>query len=48
LSFNPFHCLLEHLPLGSINRACIKAYERSAAYRHHMNATSRRELRRIG
>jgi hypothetical protein len=25
LSFNPFHCLPQHLPLGSINRARIKA-----------------------
>lgn len=38
LSFNPFHCLPEHLPLGSINRARIKACETSTAYRHHMNA----------
>lgn len=47
LSFNPFHCLPEHLPLGSINRARIKAYERSTAYRHHMNAQPRVEPRDI-
>lgn len=43
LSFNPFHCLPEHLPLGSINRVRIKAYESSAKYRHLMNATPRVE-----
>ncbi len=43
LSFNPFHCLPEHLPLGSINRVRIKAYESSAKYRHLMNATPRTE-----
>jgi hypothetical protein len=43
LSFNPFHCLPEHLPLGSINRVRIKAYESSAQYRHMMNATPRTE-----
>jgi hypothetical protein len=47
LSFNPFHCLPEHLPLGSINRARIKAYETSSAYRHRMNAQPRREPRDI-
>jgi hypothetical protein len=47
LSFNPFHCLLEHRPLGSINRARIKAYESSTAYRHHMNAQPRLEPRDI-
>jgi hypothetical protein len=46
-SFNPFHCIPEHLPLGSINRARIKAYESSTAYRHHMNAQPRREPRDI-
>ncbi|MGI4733552.1 MAG: catalase family protein [Janthinobacterium lividum] len=47
LSFNPFHCLPAHLPLGSINRVRIKAYESSAAYRHHMNAQPRVEPRNI-
>ncbi|RTQ48532.1 catalase [Hymenobacter gummosus] len=47
LSFNPFHCLPEHQPLGSINRVRIKAYERSTAYRHHMNAQPRVEPRDI-
>ncbi|WP_324680424.1 catalase family protein [Hymenobacter sp. GOD-10R] len=47
LSFNPFHCLPAHQPLGSINRARLKAYEASSAYRHHMNAQPRREPRDI-
>ena len=47
LSFNPFHCLPAHLPLGSINRVRIKAYETSTAYRHHMNAQPRIEPRDI-
>jgi hypothetical protein len=47
LSFNPFHCLPAHQPLGSINRARIKAYEASSAYRHHMNAQPRLEPRDI-
>jgi hypothetical protein len=38
LSFNPFHCLPEHLPLGSINRVRIKAYDSSTKYRHATNA----------
>ena len=38
LSFNPFHCLPEHLPLGSINRVRIKAYASSTNYRHATNA----------
>ena len=43
LSFNPFHCLPEHLPLGSINRVRIKAYASSTQYRHLMNATTKVE-----
>jgi hypothetical protein len=44
LSFNPFHCLPEHLPLGSINRVRIKAYASSTQYRHGMNAVAKVEL----
>jgi len=47
LSFNPFHCLPEHQPLGSINRARLKAYESSSQYRHAMNAQPRLEPRDI-
>ncbi len=43
LSFNPFHCLPELLPLGSINRVRIKAYASSTQYRHFMNATPKVE-----
>lgn len=44
LSFNPWHCIDEHRPLGSIMRARIKAYEASSAFRHEMNARSRIEI----
>lgn len=44
LSFNPWHCIDEHRPLGSIMRARIKAYEASSAFRHHMNAQPRLEI----
>lgn len=47
LSYNPFHCLPEHQPLGSINRARRKVYEHSTAYRHTTNAQARREPRSI-
>ncbi|WP_199200225.1 catalase family protein [Adhaeribacter arboris] len=47
LSFNPFHCLPEHQPLGSINRARRLAYETSSRYRHEMNAQIRLEPRDI-
>ena len=43
LAFNPFHCLPEHLPLGSINRVRIKAYASSTQYRHAMNAQPKME-----
>ena len=43
LSFNPFHCLPAHLPLGSINRVRIKAYASSTTYRHATNAVTKVE-----
>lgn len=43
LTFNPFHCLPEHRPLGSIMRARRLAYETSSRYRHAMNAQPRVE-----
>ena len=43
LSFNPWHCVEEHQPLGSIMRIRIKAYEMSSRFRHEMNAQPRRE-----
>lgn len=48
LSFNPWHCIDEHRPLGSIMRARIKAYEASSAFRHEMNAQPRIEISEIG
>ena len=48
LSFNPWHCIDEHRPLGSIMRARIKAYEASSAFRHDMNAQPRIEISAIG
>jgi hypothetical protein len=47
LSFNPWHCIPEHRPLGSIMRVRIKAYEASASYRHAMNVQPRTEPRDI-
>jgi hypothetical protein len=47
LSFNPWHALADHRPLGSINRVRIKAYEASTAFRHKMNDTPRVEPRDI-
>lgn len=37
LSFNPWHCIAEHRPLGSIMRVRVKAYETSTRFRHEMN-----------
>ncbi|HEY0062071.1 MAG TPA: catalase family protein [Telluria sp.] len=48
LSFNPWHCVDAHRPLGSIMRARIKAYEASSAFRHEMNAQPRIEIDDIG
>ncbi|SFE85343.1 catalase family protein [Spirosoma endophyticum] len=47
LTFNPFHCLAAHRPLGSIMRARQLAYETSSQYRHQMNAQPRVEPRSI-
>ena len=47
LSFNPWHSLPEHRPLGSIMRVRIKAYEASTAFRHTMNDRPRIEPRTI-
>jgi hypothetical protein len=43
LSFNPFHCLPEHRPLGNIMRVRKLAYETSSKFRHLMNAQERVE-----
>ncbi len=43
LSFNPWHGVAAHRPLGSINRIRIKAYERSTMARHAANARPQTE-----
>lgn len=47
LSFNPWHTIPEHQPLGSIMRVRIKAYESSTAFRHAMNVQPRIEPKSI-
>jgi hypothetical protein len=47
LSFNPWHCIEDHRPLGSIMRSRIRAYEASSAFRHGMNAQPQIEPRDI-
>ena len=47
LSFNPWHALADHRPLGSIMRVRLKAYEASTAFRHKMNNAPRIEPRDI-
>jgi len=39
LSFNPWHSLPAHKPLGSFNRARKVAYETMSKYRHNWNGT---------
>jgi len=43
LSFNPWHSLPEHQPIGSINRARKAVYEALAEFRHERNGTVHRE-----
>jgi hypothetical protein len=47
LSFNPWHCVEEHRPPGSIQRIGIKAYEMSSSFRHQMNVQTRLEPKDI-
>jgi hypothetical protein len=47
LSFNPWHCIEDHRPLGSIMRIRIPAYEQSSRFRHEMNAQPRVEPRNV-
>jgi len=37
LSFNPWHAMADHQPLGNVMRARRKAYAASSKYRHSMN-----------
>lgn len=43
LSFNPWHSLAEHRPLGSINRARKVVYERISRVRNQINKVPREE-----
>ncbi|KAG0093203.1 hypothetical protein BGZ92_007038 [Podila epicladia] len=43
LSFNPWHSLVEHRPLGSINRVRKVVYERISRVRDELNAVEREE-----
>ena len=38
LSFNPWHALPEHRPIGGINRLRKAVYEAVSVYRHQRNA----------
>lgn len=39
LAFNPWNCLKEHRPLGSLNRMRLAVYMASARARHRLNGT---------
>jgi hypothetical protein len=43
LSFNPWHALEAHRPLGSIMRSRRTAYPRSSGFRHHVNGIEHHE-----
>ncbi len=47
LTFNPWHALAAHRPLGNIMRARRKAYALSTEYRHRMNGHAAIEPRTI-
>ncbi len=47
LSFNAWHCIEEHRPLGSIQRVRMQAYDFSSRFRHEMNQQPRVEPRSI-
>lgn len=37
LSYNPWHCVPEHRPLGNVNRARRRVYDSLSRLRHHVN-----------
>lgn len=47
LSFNAWHCIAEHQPLGSIQRLRKQVYEASSRFRHEMNHQPKREPQSI-
>jgi hypothetical protein len=42
-SFNPWHCLPEHRPMGAINRVRRVVYKAISEFRHNRNQVPRRE-----
>jgi len=47
LSFNPWHCLAAHRPLGNIMRARFEAYKASSNFRHSANGRAMIEPKSI-
>ncbi len=47
LSFNAWHSIAEHQPLGSIQRLRKQVYEVSSRFRHEMNQQPKVEPRSI-
>jgi len=43
LSFNPWHSLPDHKPLGTVNRVRKKIYLETSKYRHQLNGVPRKE-----
>lgn len=43
LSYNPWHCIPEHRPLGNQSRARYRMYQTASALRQKMNGTPHRE-----
>jgi|CXWL01.1.fsa_nt_gi hypothetical protein len=43
LSFSPWHSIVEHKPLGGLNRARLAVYTAISKLRHRLNATPRHE-----
>jgi hypothetical protein len=43
ISFNPWHALPEHRPLGVINRVRKVVYDKISNVRHEMNSVERQE-----
>jgi hypothetical protein len=43
LSFNPWHCIAEHRPLGNQSRARRRMYFELSKYRHDMNGVPHHE-----
>lgn len=48
LSFNPWHGLVEHQPLGNLNRGRRAVYQTLSAYRHRVNRAEEQEPRDWG